>query len=133
MGKATRWSTGLYVLWGLLHMGVGASMVFSDLSDGVPATETAAESLLYFIVVTVLGAQAIFVALTLNRVNSPVGFWLNTAVLGVIDVAFIVYFVLPGHVDLLGGLAGPIIWLAATACATAARYQVAGAGLRQRG
>ncbi|MFS8104709.1 hypothetical protein LFM09_47170 [Lentzea alba] len=133
MGSTTKWATGLYVLWGLLHMGLGASMVFTDLAGGAPATETAAESLLYFIAVTVLGAQAIFVALTLNRVNSPAGFWLNTLVLGVIDVAFLVYLVLPGHVDLFGGLAGPIIWLAATVCATAARNQVATASVRQRG
>ncbi|WP_211293981.1 hypothetical protein [Lentzea kentuckyensis] len=113
-------SVALYVLWGLLHMGLGASMVIGDLSDGAPTEEVAAESLLYFIAVTVLGAQAIFVALTLSRVNSLVGFWLNTVVLGVIDVAFVAYLVLPGHVDLYGGLAGPIIWLAATVCAAVA-------------
>ncbi|MGW6934119.1 hypothetical protein ACWGE0_28965 [Lentzea sp. NPDC054927] len=113
-------SVALYVLWGLLHMGLGASMVISDLSDGAPTNEMAAESLLYFIAVTVLGAQAIYVALTLNRHRSPAGFWLNTVVLGVIDVAFVVYLVLPGHVDLLGGIAGPVIWLAATVCAAVA-------------
>lgn len=119
----TKWATGLYVLWGLLHMGLGASMVIGDLSDGVPSNELAAESLLYFIAVTVLGAQAIFVALTLNRVNSPAGFWLNTVVLGVVDVAFVVFLVLPGHVDLFGGFAGPVVWLAATTCAAIARRQ----------
>lgn len=129
--KPKHLAVGLYVLWGLLHMGLGVSMVIGDLADGAPADDMAAESLLYFIAVTVLGAQAIFVALTLTRVNSPAGFWLNTAVLGVIDVAFFVYLVLPGHVDLLGGLAGPIIWAAATACAAVARNQVAGAGVRQ--
>ncbi|MEV6241337.1 hypothetical protein [Lentzea sp. NPDC051838] len=110
-------SVALYVLWGLLHMGLGASMVIGDLSDGAPAGEMAAESLLYFVAVTVLGGQAIYVALTLTRLRSPVGFWLNTVVLGVVDVAFVVYLVLPGHVDLLGGLAGPVIWVAATVCA----------------
>jgi hypothetical protein len=126
-------SVALYVLWGLLHMGLGASMVVSDLAEGAPTGEMAAESLLYFVAVTVFGAQAVYVALTLNRVASPVGFWLNTVVLGVIDVAFLWYLVLPGHVDLLGGLAGPIIWLAATACAAVARNRVAGAGTRPRG
>jgi len=37
------------VLWGLLHAGLGASMVVNDLADGLPTGETAAESLLYFI------------------------------------------------------------------------------------
>lgn len=113
-------SVALYVLWGLLHMGLGASMVVSDLSGGAPTQETAAESLLYFIAVTVLGAQAIYVALALNRHASPAGFWLNTVVLGVIDGAFLACLVMPGHVDLFGGLAGPIIWLAATVCAAVA-------------
>lgn len=119
--EMTRLATGLYVLWGLLHLGLGASMVIGDLADGAPADELAAESLLYFIAVTVIGAQAIYVALALNRHNSPVGFWLNTAVLGVLDAAFFVVLVIPGHVDLLGGIAGPVVWLAATGCAAVAR------------
>ena len=124
MGDRTKHlAVGLYVLWGLLHAGLGASMVVSDLADGAPTGETAAESLLYFIVVTVLGFQAIYVALTLTRANSPAGFWLNTVVLGVIDAAFVVYLVVPGHVDLLGGIAGPVIWLAATICAAKALQQ----------
>lgn len=113
-------SVALYVLWGLLHMGLGVSMVVSDLSDGAPTNELAAESLLYFIAVTVLGAQAIYVAIMLNRHTSPAGFWLNTVVLGIVDVAFVGYLVLPGHVDLVGGLAGPVIWLTATICAAVA-------------
>jgi len=41
----------------------------------------------------------------------------------VIDAAFVVYLVVPGHVDLLGGIAGPVIWLAATICAAKALQQ----------
>ncbi|GGN14718.1 hypothetical protein GCM10011609_64120 [Lentzea pudingi] len=121
--KTKRFAVGLYVLWGLLHAGLGISMVAGDLSNGVPAGETAAESLLYFIAVTVLGLQAIYVALTLVRANDPVGFWLNAVVLGVIDAAFVLYLVLPGHVDLFGGIAGPVIWLAATVCAALAQRE----------
>jgi len=120
---ARRWATGaaaLYVLWGLLHMGLGVSMVISALADGVPDAELAAESLLFFICVTVLGGQAIFVALAMNRVNNRIGYWINVVVLGIVDVAFLVFLVLPGHVDLVGGTAGPVIWLLASACATVA-------------
>ncbi|MFG1796159.1 hypothetical protein [Nocardia sp. NPDC049149] len=123
MTDSRRWSTStavLYVLWGLLHMGLGVSMVIGDLTDGAPATELAAESLLYFLCVSTLGAQAIFVAVTMNRVNSHAGYWLNVAVLGVVDLAFLVLLVAPGHVDLIGGTVGPVIWLLATACATIA-------------
>lgn len=123
MTGARRWAAGaaaFYVLWGLLHMGLGVSMVIGDLADGAPDTELAAESLMFFICATVLGAQAIFVALTMNRVNSRIGYWLNVAVLGVVDVAFLVLLVVPGHVDLIGGTSGPAIWLMATVCATVA-------------
>ncbi|MFI7121302.1 hypothetical protein [Amycolatopsis sp. NPDC049868] len=123
MAGVRRWAAGaaaLYALWGLLHMGLGVSMVIGDLADGRPGTELAAESLLFFICVTVLGAQAIFVAVAMNRVNSRLGYWLNVAVLGVVDVAFLVFLVVPGHVDPIGGIAGPVIWLLATVCATLA-------------
>ncbi|SFH74489.1 hypothetical protein SAMN04489731_106131 [Amycolatopsis regifaucium] len=110
----------MYTLWGLLHMSLGVSMVIGDLADGAPDTELAAESLLFFICVTVLGTQAIFVAVVMNRANSRLGYWLNGVVLGVVDVAFLVLLVVPGHVDLIGGTAGPVIWLLATVCATMA-------------
>ncbi|WP_240772153.1 hypothetical protein [Nocardia sp. CS682] len=118
-----RWSTtaaALYTVWGVLHMGLGVSMVIGDLADGAPGTESAAESLLYFICVTTLGAQAIFVAATMNRLNSRLGFWLNAVVLGVVDLAFLVLLAAPGYVDLIGAIVGPVVWLLATACATVA-------------
>ncbi|WP_280392976.1 hypothetical protein [Nocardia brasiliensis] len=123
MTSSRRWSTtaaALYVLWGVLHMGLGLSMVIGDLADGVPGTESAAESLLYFICVTTLGAQAIFVAVTMNRVNSRLGFWLNAVVLGVVDLAFLVLLAIPGYVDLIGAIVGPAVWVLATACAALA-------------
>ncbi|MGW4841426.1 hypothetical protein [Nocardia brasiliensis] len=118
-----RWSTvaaALYVVWGVLHMGLGLSMVIGDLADGVPGTESAAESLLYFVCVTTLGAQAIFVAVTMNRVNSRLGFWLNAVVLGVVDLAFLLLLAVPGYVDLIGAIVGPVVWVLATVCAAVA-------------
>ncbi|MBM7774808.1 hypothetical protein JOD54_005012 [Actinokineospora baliensis] len=120
MMARNRWAVGaasLYVVWGLLHAGLGISMVVGDLADGAPSGEVAAESLMFFICAAVFGAQAIFVALVLNRVNSRVGVWLNGAVLGVVDVAFLVVLAIPGHVDPIGGASGPVVWLLATACA----------------
>lgn len=126
MMGAGRWAGAaavLYVLWGVLHMGLGVSMVVCDLSGGMPDGELAAESLLYFVCVSVLGGQAIFVAVTMNRVNSRVGYWLNVVVLGVVDVGFFVFLVVPGYVDVVGGTAGPVVWLVASGCATAALFR----------
>lgn len=119
-----RWpaaATALYVLWGLLHVGLGASMILAGLSSGPPADEQAAESLMFFVCAVVFGAQAIAVALTMNRLNSRGGHWLNLVVLGVVDAAFLALMVRPGHVDVVGGLSGPVIWLLAAIASTLAQ------------
>ncbi|WP_165358727.1 hypothetical protein [Haloactinopolyspora alba] len=36
------------------------------------------------------------------------------------DVTFVPVLVVPGHVDPVGGLSGPLVWLLAAACATVA-------------
>ncbi|MEU4577537.1 hypothetical protein ACBI99_40040 [Nonomuraea sp. ATR24] len=116
-----RWpaaATALYVLWGVLHVGLGAGMI---LSGGSPADEAAAESLMFFACAAVFGLQAIGVALTMNRLNSRRGHWLNLLVLGAVDAAFLAVMVRPGHVDAVGGLSGPVIWLLAAACSTVAQ------------
>ncbi len=118
-----RWApaaAALYVLWGLLHLGLGISMAVDGLSGGIPDDELAAESLMFFVCATVLGALAIAIAIAMNRVNSRLGYWLNLTVLGVIDVAFVVVLVVPRHVDPVGGLSGPVVWLLAAATATVA-------------
>ncbi|WP_199543539.1 hypothetical protein [Prauserella sp. PE36] len=119
----TGWATAaavLYALWGVLHVGLGVTMVAGGLSAGLPDEETAAESLMFFLCAIVFGAQAVVVAVTLNRVNDRVGHWLNLTVLGAVDLAFLVVLVLPGHVDLAGGLSGPLLWLLAAICSTLA-------------
>lgn len=118
-----RWSrsaAGLYVLWGILHLGLGLTMVVDGLAGGVPDDEVAAESLMFFVSATLFGAQAIVIAVTMNRVNSRLGYWLNLTVLGVVDVVFVPVLVVPGHVDPIGGLSGPLVWLFAAVCATVA-------------
>ncbi|RKT54801.1 hypothetical protein [Saccharothrix australiensis] len=123
MTGVRRWAVAAaacYVVWGLLHLGLGLSTVVGDLAGGFPEGELAAESLMFFVCAAVFGAQAVFVALALNRVNSRVGFWLNGVVLGVVDVAFLVVLVLPGHVDPIGGASGPVVWLLGTGCAVVA-------------
>lgn len=119
----SRWAlaaAAAYVLWGLLHLGLGVTMVLSKVGAGLPGGELESESLMFFVCAAVLGAQAIAVGLVLNRVNDRFGHWLNLTVLGVVDAVFVVVMVLPGHVDLLGGLAGPLVWLIAATMSTIA-------------
>ncbi|MFB4315148.1 hypothetical protein [Actinomadura sp. 21ATH] len=124
--KGSRWTvaaTALYVLWGLLHLGLGATMVLDGLAAAPPPDEAQAESLMFFWCAALLGAQAIAVALTMNRLNSRRGHWLNLLTLGVVDAAFLVVMVLPGHVDIIGGLSGPAIWLLAAIASTLALHR----------
>ncbi|WP_211267305.1 hypothetical protein [Nonomuraea candida] len=113
-------AAALYGLWGLLHLGLGAAMIVAGVSGGPPAGEAAAESLMFFVCAAVFGVQAITVALTMNRLNSRRGYWLNLVTLGVVDVAFLALMVRPGHVDPVGGASGPLIWLLAAVASTVA-------------
>ncbi|TQM01680.1 hypothetical protein [Pseudonocardia kunmingensis] len=113
-------AAGLYGLWGLLHLGLGAALSWNALATGLPASEPGAESVMFFVCAMVFGGQAVAVAVTMNRHNDRLGYWLNLIVLGVVDIAFLVVMVLPGHVDLVGGLSGPLIWCLAAAVSTVA-------------
>lgn len=114
-------ATGLYVLWGLMHLGLGAAMAISGYTESGLGEELHAESTTYFACVVVVGAMAIAIAVTLNRVNDRVGFWLNLGLVGAIDAVFVFGLVLPGHIDLVGGLSGPVVYLAAAVCSALAR------------
>ncbi|GAB3231016.1 hypothetical protein GCM10027447_25840 [Glycomyces halotolerans] len=109
-----------YVLWGLLHLGLAFSMIGSAITDGLPGGELEAESLMYFVCAAVFGAQAIAVAWFLNRRNDRFGYWLNLIALGVIDAVFVSVMVVPGHVDPVGGLSGPLVWVIAALTSTMA-------------
>jgi hypothetical protein len=113
-------AAGLYVLWGVLHLGLGAAMSLDALANGIPEREVEAESAMFFLCAIVLGSQAIVVAVAMNRVNNRLGYWLNLGVLGAVDAAFVVVMVVPGHVDPVGGLSGPAIWLLAAIVSTMA-------------
>ncbi|NDL59759.1 hypothetical protein F7O44_22050 [Phytoactinopolyspora sp. XMNu-373] len=95
-------------------------MVARALSGGLPSGELESESLMFFVCASVFGAQAIAVGLVLNRVNDRFGYWLNLLTLGVIDTAFVAFMVVPGHVDPVGGLSGPLVWVAAAVASTIA-------------
>ncbi|MFC4336100.1 hypothetical protein [Salininema proteolyticum] len=116
-GAAATAAAILYCVWGVLHLGLGAVMAASGLD---PRGELEAESLMFFLCAIVFGAQAIAVGLVLNRRNDLFGYWLNLVVLGAIDIAFLLVLVRPGHVDLAGGLSGPVVWAAAAVLSTIA-------------
>ncbi len=112
------------MLWGVLHVGLGVGMLVDvDTPFAGPDAERAAESAMFFVCAVVFGAQAVAVGLLLNSRNADAGYWINLLSLGAVDAAFLVVMVLPGHVDLAGGLAGPVIWSMAAVASTWGRHQ----------
>jgi hypothetical protein len=113
---AAKLGAASYVVWALLHFqaawGVyqlgrhlGPSMVQARLFQS-------AWNLACFSV------AAIGVALALNWRNHRWGYWINLGVIGVADVGFIIFVLLPGYLRPWPGLLGPLVWLVGLALTT---------------
>src|SRR5579864_5904556 len=57
----------------------------------------------------------------LNWRNNRLGFWSNAIVVGVGDIPFILFVLVPGYVPLWPGILGPALWIAALACTAIAQ------------
>jgi len=112
----------VYVLWGLLHV-VAAYRVYrlgAGLEPGMIQGRIwqDAWNLLFFAVF------AIVVAFAMNWRNSRSGFWLNLVVVSAADIGFVAFVLLPGHVPLVPGVIGPLLWIAAVILTGSARLAV---------
>lgn len=127
---------GLYVAWGVLHVVVGAIPLVRYASSG-PASmlsffeldveavegpllhashliaEHAAELIGF-------GVMAVVVAVVLVAEGRALGYWLNAVVLGVVDLAFVLGEIVPGHVPAVEAGIGPLLYIAALAVTTVA-------------
>jgi hypothetical protein len=98
-----------YALWGCLHL-QAAYLVFrlgAALEPGMVQGRVFQDawSLLFF------GVTAIAVALTLNIRNNAWGYWINLWILTLADTGLIFFILLPGHMPLWPGIAGPALWI----------------------
>ena len=135
--KAAKIGAVFYVLWGVLHMWLGAMMLIRLGSDGgaailemvgtgVPPEELPQDvggvtagllgqhawNLLWF------GIFGAVVGAMLNWRNSRAGYWANLVVISAADVGFIVAILLPGYIRIMDGIWGPVLWLLAVAFTT---------------
>lgn len=131
MNAKTLAKTGavMYVLWGILHVIVGAIPLLwlftrgrtamldfhnFDLEPGtldasmVHAGNIIAEHSAELIA---FGLMAIIVAVALNWKNDILGFWLNFIVLGIVDVAFVLGEIVPGYVPVEQAIIGPLLFV----------------------
>ena len=114
-------SAVVYVLWGLLHLQaaffvykLGASLAPGMLQGRMFQN---AWNLLFASVV------AIAVAVVMNWRNRRDGYWINAILVGLADLGFIFFVLMPGYLPLWPGILGPVTWLLAWALSTVAYLQ----------
>jgi hypothetical protein len=117
-----------FILWGVLHLASGAFALLpyatggtKAMLEGFGATDLGSPSTAFLDLVGHMGADfaallmgygllAIWGAILLLRGNR-LGFLLNTGMLAIADGAFVLAFVVPGHIGVASGLVGPGLYL----------------------
>ncbi|HEY1979952.1 MAG TPA: hypothetical protein VGH13_07685 [Xanthobacteraceae bacterium] len=110
-----------YALWGCLHLQAAYAVYHlgATLEPGIVQGRVFQDawSLLFF------GVTAITVALTLNIRNDVWGYWINLGVLALADTGLIFFILIPGHMPLWPGLAGPVLWILGGTLTTIAYFR----------
>jgi hypothetical protein len=118
-----------YVLWGLLHF--TAAFGVYKLAQSSPATMVQGRLMQTAFYLAAFATAAIIFAVTLNWRNDQLGFWANGIMVGIADVPFILFVLIPGYSPWWPGLLGPVLWIAAllfTALARIGSAQPAASG-----
>ncbi|MFI7611327.1 hypothetical protein ACIBP6_08930 [Nonomuraea terrae] len=100
-----------YILWGLVHINAAYALLTlgRSLDPGMVQARVFQDAwniLAGAIVVIVVGAA-------MNWRNSRAGFWINLILVSLLDIAFVVFVIVPGYAPLWPGLQGPITWVIA--------------------
>jgi hypothetical protein len=110
-----------YVVWGLLHLQAAAAVyrLGASLEPGMLQGRMTqhAWNLLF------ASLFAIAVAVTLNWRNTREGYWINTFLVGIVDLGFILFVLIPGYLSVVPGILGPVAWLIAWSLSTVAYLQ----------
>jgi len=98
-----------YIIWGLLHLAaavdefrLGSTLDFGLVQGKI---NQGAWDLMFF------ALFCMTVSIKYNWKNDKLGYWLNLIVVSAADIGFIIFALLPGHVDLYPAILGPIFWL----------------------
>ncbi len=98
-----------YVLWGLLHYNAAYGVYHIGL--GVPPGMVQGRLFQDAFYLFAFATTGIVLAITMNWHNSRAGFWLNALIVGVADVPFILFVLIPGHAPFWPGVLGPMLWI----------------------
>lgn len=97
-----------YVIWALLHFKASWAVyqLGQSMSEGMAQGRVLQDAwnLLWFSII------ALITAVGMNWRNDVRGWWINLVVVSVADLGFIFYVLIPGHVPMWPGLAGPLFW-----------------------
>jgi hypothetical protein len=125
------WKTGLarigavfYVLWGLAHYNAAYGVYQFAQSTPVTMEHGRLEQLAFYL--ASFATAGIVFATTLNWRNNRLGFWWNAVTLGIGDIPFILFVLLPGYVPMWPGILGPVLWIAGLACTAIAQVPMSG-------
>jgi hypothetical protein len=96
MDKITaRFGAALYVCWGLLHL--SAAYGVYNLAQNSPATMAQGRLMQTAFYLAAFATTAIVLAITLNWRNDRLGFWINGVIVGIADIPFILFVLIPGY------------------------------------
>jgi hypothetical protein len=101
------------------------------LAQNSPATMAQGRLMQTAFYLAAFATAAIIFAVTLNWRNDRLGFWANGIMVGIADVPFILFVLVPGYSPWWPGLLGPVLWIAAflfTALACIGSAQPAASG-----
>jgi hypothetical protein len=116
---AAKIGAALYICWGLLHFTAAFSVYkLAQKSAGTIIEGRLLQTAFYL---SVFAGAAIAFAAIMNWRNSRLGFWANGVMVGIADVPFIAFVLMPGYVPWWPGLIGPIFWGAAFSLTALAR------------
>jgi hypothetical protein len=101
----------LYVGWGLLHF--NAAYGVYTLAQNSQASMAQGRLMQTAFYLAAFAATAIVLALTLNWRNDRLGFWVNGVIVGIADIPFILFVLIPGYAPWWPGVLGPVLWVAA--------------------
>lgn len=106
-----RIGTAAYILWGLLHY----TATYGVYQTGLAAPPGMVQGRLFqdAFYLFCFATTAIVLAVTMNWRNSRAGFWLNALIVGLTDVPFILFVLVPGYAPFWPGVLGPALWVAA--------------------
>jgi hypothetical protein len=110
-----------YVLWGLVHYRAAYDVHLLAQSTPLTIEHGRLEQLAFYLASF---ATAGIVLATLNWRNSRLGFWCNAVTVGIGDIPFILFVLVPGYVPVWPGVLGPVLWIIALACTAIAQVSM---------